>query len=154
MRECLVFTALAFKHVEKHLGKKVEMNVKPQEDVTFETFAEEETLRDDVQDTMWKYMGITRSVEGLEYALKILQEAENRVNKMIVQGINVEMIELRNMVTVAELIARAALIRKESRGTHNLKEYHERDDKNWLKHIIFSGAELRLENHVNARSPV
>jgi len=148
--ECLAFTALAFKHVEKHLGKKVEMKVELQEDVTFETFAEEETLRDEVRDTMWKYVGITRSVEGLEYALKILQEAENRVNKMIVQGINVELIELRNMVTVAELVARAALIRRESRGTHYMKEYPERDDMNWLKHIIFSGAELRIENHVNA----
>jgi succinate dehydrogenase/fumarate reductase flavoprotein subunit len=99
---------------------------------------------------MWRYVGITRSVEGLEYALKTLQEAERRVNKMIVQGINVELIELRNMVTVAELIAKAALIRKESRGTHYMKEYSERDDKNWLKHIVFSGVEPRLENHMSA----
>jgi L-aspartate oxidase len=151
MLECLVFTTLAFKHMEKYLGKKVEMKVEPPEDVTFiATVAEVETLRDKVRDTMWRYVGITRSVEGLEYALKTLQEAERRVNKMIVQGINVELIELRNMVTVAELIAKAALIRKESRGTHYMKEYPERDDKNWLKHVIFSGVEPRLENHMSA----
>jgi len=150
MLGCMVFPTIAFKQVEKHLGKKVGMKVEPQEDVICETVAKVETLREKVQDTMWKYVGITRSIEGLEYALKILQEAKNMVNKMIVQGINVELIELRNMVTVAELIARAALIRKESRGTHYLKEYPERDDKNWLKHIIFSGSEMRLENHVNA----
>ncbi|RLI10609.1 L-aspartate oxidase [Candidatus Bathyarchaeota archaeon] len=150
MLECLVFTTLAFKRVKRYLGKRIEMRPEPEESITFaEVDAEAEMMRRKVQDVMWRYVGIIRSVEGLRYALSVLQDVETQVNRMMTQGVSVRLIELRNMIAVAELITSAALIRRESRGTHFLKEYPERDDRNWLKHIIFSGGETRIENHIN-----
>jgi L-aspartate oxidase len=44
--------------------------------------------------------------------------------------------ELQNMITAAYLIARSALMRKESRGTHFREDFPQLDEKNWRKHII------------------
>jgi L-aspartate oxidase len=43
---------------------------------------------------------------------------------------------LRNLVTVARLIARAALRREESRGGHFRADFPERDDRNWKRHLV------------------
>jgi succinate dehydrogenase / fumarate reductase flavoprotein subunit len=48
----------------------------------------------------------------------------------------IEATEVSNMFDVAEIIARAALLRKERRGGHYREDYPNRDDKNWLKNII------------------
>ncbi|MDP2727137.1 MAG: FAD-binding protein, partial [Dehalococcoidia bacterium] len=56
--------------------------------------------------------------------------------------------EARNITTMAQLIFRAALERKESRGWHYREEYPYRDDVEWLKWIVVKqgkgGAEVRL----------
>jgi succinate dehydrogenase / fumarate reductase flavoprotein subunit len=45
-------------------------------------------------------------------------------------------LELGNMVDMAEVIAVASLHRKESRGAHSRRDFRQRDDENWLKHIL------------------
>jgi succinate dehydrogenase/fumarate reductase flavoprotein subunit len=40
------------------------------------------------------------------------------------------------MLELAEVIARCALNRQESRGGHSREDFPERDDKNWLKHTL------------------
>ena len=47
-----------------------------------------------------------------------------------------EILELGNMLGMAEIIARGALNRKESRGGHYRTDYPKRDDKNFLKHSL------------------
>jgi len=45
-------------------------------------------------------------------------------------------LELGNMLDLAEAIATAALHRKESRGAQFRRDFPERDDENWMKHIL------------------
>lgn len=47
-------------------------------------------------------------------------------------------IELSSMLTVGEMICRAALMRTESRGVHYRSDYPEEDDQQWLENIVIS----------------
>jgi L-aspartate oxidase len=49
-----------------------------------------------------------------------------------------DLIELRNIATVAKLIIQCALMRKESRGLHYNIDYPEKDDRNWLKDTVIA----------------
>ena len=47
-----------------------------------------------------------------------------------------DLIELRNLATVAELVVRCAMARKESRGLHYTIDYPERDDAHCLRNTV------------------
>jgi L-aspartate oxidase len=85
-----------------------------------------------IREVMWDYVGIVRSDFRLGRALRrlnvIATEVEEFYKKTVVTH---DLIELRNIATVAQLIVQSALIRKESRGLHFNTDYPNRDDKNW-----------------------
>jgi succinate dehydrogenase/fumarate reductase flavoprotein subunit len=62
----------------------------------------------------------------------------------------IEALEVQKMIDLAEMIAKAALMRKETRGHHFRSDYPEGDDQNWLKHILIGkekdGMNLWIEN--------
>lgn len=89
-------------------------------------------LKARVQDIMWNKIGIIREGQVMQEALDELREMEQH---MLFHAASAEDVEAYNILTVAGLIARAALLRKESRGGHYRKEYVMRDDVNWKKHI-------------------
>ncbi|NIN53586.1 MAG: succinate dehydrogenase/fumarate reductase flavoprotein subunit, partial [Nitrososphaeria archaeon] len=53
----------------------------------------------------------------------------------------IEALELWNMLTVAEMTARSALLREESRGAHFRRDFPNTDNQKWLKNIM-----VRLED--------
>jgi hypothetical protein len=97
-------------------------------------------IRKKVQDMMWKQVGVVRTSEGLENAVREFDRMEQEdVPQLLVkyrgQRYNRELfeaLETLNMVEVGEVMARSAALRKESRGAHFLRDLPERDDKNWL----------------------
>jgi succinate dehydrogenase / fumarate reductase flavoprotein subunit len=54
-------------------------------------------------------------------------------------------LQLRNMIQVAEMIARSALMRTESRGVHYRKDYPNVDNDHWLKNIVIKQANGSME---------
>jgi len=93
--------------------------------------------KEEIQKLMWDYVGIVRSNQRLERAqarLKILlSEIEDFYKK---NPVTYDLIELRNMATLADLVVRSALSRQESRGLHFNQDFPERDDRNFLKDTI------------------
>ncbi|MHA1607013.1 MAG: FAD-dependent oxidoreductase [Candidatus Freyarchaeota archaeon] len=98
-----------------------------------------------VSSLMDRYVRVIRSAEGLR---KTLEELE-RVGREELPRLYLERreyaalgeaVEVVNLVEVGEMVARAALMRTESRGAHYREDYPHRDDENWLKNIV-----IRLE---------
>jgi L-aspartate oxidase len=92
-----------------------------------------------IRTIMWDYVGIVRSNFRLKRALKRLEMIEKEVEKCYKKTtVTPELIELRNIATVARLIAKSAISRKESRGLHYNTDFPEKNDDLWLHDTIIS----------------
>ncbi len=90
--------------------------------------------RADVQGLMWDYIGIERDGAGLEEALARLSDWR-RAPRQGKEG--QDQLEIGSMLMTAELMARAALLRQESRGAHYRTDFPDQDRK-WVKVIVQS----------------
>jgi len=87
------------------------------------------TLHQELQQTMNDLVGIIRKAEEMQQALQRLSELRERAQHLSVEGHRQFnpgwhlALDLRNMVTVSECIARAALLRQESRGGHTRDDF-------------------------------
>lgn len=97
----------------------------------------------DIQTIMWKYVGIVRTNARLKKALSLIRNIEAQAYALYSDGVlSSELLELRNMARVAELIIVSALSRKESRGLHYNVDFPDTDDAHF-KHdtILIKGVD-------------
>jgi L-aspartate oxidase len=140
--EALVFADRAAQYITKHNGKKprrIKKALPWNEDHT-------EKLMDSViidhdwdatRQIMWDYVGIIRSDLRLQLALERIQLISRTIESLYWKcHLTLDLIELRNIALVAELIIRSAQMRKESRGLHRTETYPERNDTLFRKDTI------------------
>jgi len=128
--ECFVFGAAAAAHIGRHFDEfPAPPPIRPW-DETRVTDSDEEVIVQhnwrEIRRFMWDYVGIVRTTKRLERAQHrialLRQEVADYYGNFRVTP---DLIELRNLVEVADLIVRSALHRKESRGLHYTLDYPE-----------------------------
>jgi L-aspartate oxidase len=140
--EAVVFSHRAFEDVRATKSRQPIPSIPPW-DVSGTFDAEEWVLvehdRKEIQQIMWDYVGIVRSDLRLDRAHRRLQLIINEIEDFYKRTkVGEGLIELRNVATVADLIIRSAMLRKESRGLHYTTDYPERDDAHWIKDTVVS----------------
>jgi len=126
--ECLVFAEAATKHI---LGQGPTPVPKlPDWDESRVTDADEEVIIahtwEELRRFMWNYVGIVRTTKRLERARHRIQLLQEEIDEFYSSfRVSNDLLELRNLVTTAELIVRSALARKESRGLHYSRDFPE-----------------------------
>jgi L-aspartate oxidase len=135
--EAIVFSHRAAEDFKKHHASKESIPAIPAWDDSGTINSEEWVLvahdRREIQQLMWDYVGIVRSTARLERAHRRIQLILNEVIDFYKRTkVTEDLIELRNLACVADIIIRSALMRHESRGLHFTTDYPSLDDKNWL----------------------
>ncbi len=139
---CLVFSSRAAEASVHEAEKKEAVERKIAELRLSDMDEATETSRRRLRGVMWRKVGVVRNGETLQEALGELREINDEAVRLMREGLDDRKTELRNMATVGELIAKAAYLRKESRGTHYRADCPRRDDVNWKRTIL-----LRNNSH-------
>ncbi|VAW90211.1 L-aspartate oxidase [hydrothermal vent metagenome] len=131
--ECLVFAAAAAKDIRQQLTGMDESISLPDWDESQVTLASEAVLIshnwDELRRCMWDYVGIVRNNRRLQYAKRRIELLRNEIEEHYhLHCVNNDLIELRNLIVIADLIVQSALKRKESRGLHYTQNYPEPDN--------------------------
>ena len=105
-------------------------------------------IRQDMGGTMNEHLAVYRNQDGMETALDTVRQLRERYRSVYVPDKGktwntnlVFTLELGFMLDCAEAVTLAAIERKESRGAHTREDFPERDDENWLKHILVEQTE-------------
>jgi succinate dehydrogenase / fumarate reductase flavoprotein subunit len=100
-------------------------------------------LRAELRQVMDAHLGVFRTGEGLAAGLEKIKGLKERFGNIFVKdkgGVYnsnlTAVLELENLIELAEAMAVAALAREESRGGHARRDFPGRDDEKWLRHTL------------------
>jgi len=100
---------------------------------------------DEIRRLMWNYVGIVRTTRRLERAARRIALLQEEIREYYWKHlVTQDMLELRNIATVAELIVACALCRKESRGLHYTADHLEADPAQCADTVIKRGFPAQL----------
>ncbi|HEC17079.1 MAG TPA: L-aspartate oxidase [Sedimenticola sp.] len=131
--ECLVFGQLASEDISRVLPDMPQPPAVPKWDESRVTDSDEEVVVahnwSELRHFMWDYVGIVRSIKRLERAKRRLNLLRHEIREYYDNfRVTNDLLELRNLVEVADLIIRSAQRRRESRGLHYTIDFPQRDD--------------------------
>lgn len=149
--ECLVFARSASEHVRANIEQYPMPPALPEWDESRVQDSDEEVVVshnwEELRRFMWDYVGIVRST-------KRLQRAKRRVDLLLREigeyygnfRVTNDLIELRNLAVVADLIIRCAMNREESRGLHYTLDFPSTNDTEPPKNTVLTPPNFR-EQH-------
>lgn len=156
--ECFVYGMSAAKHIESQFNKNyISPDVPAWDDSQVMNPDEDVVILqnwDELRQTMWNYVGIVRTTKRLERALHRIEMLKQEINEYYHDyQVSKNLIELRNLVLVSEMIVRCAMERKESRGLHFTLDYPELADE--LRKTVLIPPSFKVETPlVNAESQI
>jgi fumarate reductase (CoM/CoB) subunit A len=101
-------------------------------------------IKNKLQSLMWDKVGIFRTGQQMKEAVQEIEQMKVKdIPQLYVTGKGVRFnkewiatLEIENMVTIAEMVANAALMREESRGAHHRRDFPKTDNQNWFVNIL------------------
>ncbi|MHA7881447.1 MAG: L-aspartate oxidase [Saccharospirillum sp.] len=131
--ECIVYARAAAHDIATRPIPDVDPNTLPLWDESRVSDSDEKVVIshnwDEIRRFMWDYVGIVRTDKRLERARRRVQLLQQEIHDYYANfRISSDLLELRNLAAVAELIIESALSRKESRGLHYTLNYPETQD--------------------------
>ena len=132
--ECFVYGMSAAKHIQENFKADQPISTIPAWDDSQVTNPDEDVVIlqnwDELRQTMWNYVGIVRTTKRLQRALHRIEMLKREITEYYQDyQVSKNLIELRNLVLVSEMIVRCAMERKESRGLHFTLDYPEQADE-------------------------
>ena len=128
--ECLVYAQASAKAINETIPTIAAPDFIPEWDESKVNSSDEDVVIshnwDELRRFMWDYVGIVRSNKRLQRAQHRIKLLQSEIHEYYSNyKISRDLLELRNLATVSELIIRCALQRKESRGLHFTLDYPE-----------------------------
>lgn len=128
--ECIVFAQSAARHILANIPLNTEHPELPAWDESRVSNSDEEVVIThnwhELRMFMWDFVGIVRTTKRLERALHRVELLQREIQEYYRHfRVSNNLLELRNLTMVAELIIRSAMSRKESRGLHYTLDYPE-----------------------------
>jgi len=132
--ECIVYAQAAAEHIQVSSATQFDPEKLPLWDESRVGDSDEKIVIthnwDELRRFMWDYVGIVRTDKRLERAKRRVGLLKQEISEYYSNfRVTADLLELRNLVVVAELIIESALSRKESRGLHFTRSHPELSDQ-------------------------